>query len=53
MGQRVPIEEIVWDAPISQIDHELLIVKILTSEIPVEIKSIPGAAAPRRGGLRD
>ena len=53
MGQRVPIEEIVWVAPISQIDHELLKVKILTSEIPVEIKSIPGAAAPRRGGLRD
>jgi S1-C subfamily serine protease len=50
MGQRVPIEEIVW---VGQIDHELLKVKILTSEIPVEIKSIPGAAAPRRGGLRD
>ena len=53
-GIRIPLEEIVWVAPISQIDLELLKVRILTSDVPVrEMKSIPGAAAPRRGGLRD
>ena len=53
-GVRIPLEEIVWVAPISQIDHELLKIRILTSDIPPrEMKSIPGAAAPRRGGLRD
>ena len=53
-GGRIPLEEIVWVAPISQIDHELLKVRILTSDVPVrEMKSIPGAPAPRRGGLRD
>ena len=53
-GGRIPLEEIVWIAPISQIDLELLKVRILSSDVPVrEMKSIPGAAAPRRGGLRD
>jgi hypothetical protein len=54
MGNRIPLEDIVWVAPISQVDQELLKVRILTSDVPVrEMKSIPGAAAPRRGGLRD
>ena len=54
MGSRIPLEDIVWVAPISQIDHELLKIRILASDVPVrEMKSIPGAAAPRRGGLRD
>ena len=53
-GVRIPLEDIVWVAPISQIDQELLKLRILTSDVPVrEMKSIPGAAAPRRGGLRD
>jgi len=53
-GIRIPLEEIVWVAPISQIDHELLKIRILTSDVPPrEMKSIPGAPAPRRGGLRD
>ena len=53
-GIRIPLEEIVWVAPISQIDRELLKIRILTSDVPVrEMKSIPGAPAPRRGGLRD
>jgi hypothetical protein len=53
-GVRIPLEDIVWVAPISQIDQELLKVRILTSDVPVrEMKSIPGAPAPRRGGLRD
>jgi hypothetical protein len=53
-GVRIPLEDIVWVAPISQIDQELLKLRILASDVPVrEMKSIPGAAAPRRGGLRD
>ena len=53
-GARIPLEDIVWVAPISQIDQELLKLRILASDVPVrEMKSIPGAAAPRRGGLRD
>ena len=53
-GGRIPLEEIVWVAPISQIDQELLKLRILASDVPErEMKSIPGAAAPRRGGLRD
>ena len=53
-GVRIPLEDIVWVAPISQIDQELLKVRITTSDVPEkEMKSIPGAAAPRRGGLRD
>ena len=53
-GIRIPLEEIVWVAPISQIDRELLKIRILTSDVPPrEMKSIPGAPAPRRGGLRD
>ena len=53
-GVRIPLEDIVWVAPISQIDQELLKARITTSDVPEkEMKSIPGAAAPRRGGLRD
>lgn len=53
-GVIIPLENIVWVAPISQIDQELLKARITTSDVPEkEMKSIPGAAAPRRGGLRD
>jgi len=53
-GVRILLEDIVWVAPISQIDQELLKARITTSDVPEkEMKSIPGAAAPRRGGLRD
>ena len=53
---RIPLEEIVWIAPASQIDHEVLKSRIVTAEVPLppeQIKAFPGAAAPRRGGLRD
>ena len=53
MGFRIPLESIVWLAPISQIDHEMLKVRILTANLPQTIRAFPGAAAPRRGGLRD
>ena len=55
-GLRLPLEEIVWIAPASQIDHEVLKSRIVTAEMPLppeQIKAFPGAAAPRRGGLRD
>ena len=55
-GLRVPLEEIVWIAPVSQIDHDVLKSRILTAEVPLPpgtVKAFPGAAAPRRGGLRD
>ena len=53
MGFRMPLEEIVWIAPTSRIDHELLKIRIITSDVPVDLDSFPGARAPRRGGLRD
>ena len=53
MGMRIPLESIVWVAPVSQIDHEMLKVRILTADIPGIINAFPGAAAPRRGGMRD
>ncbi len=45
------IEDIVWVASIWQLDLDIVKVRVLTEpEIP---KQFPGAAAPRRGGLRD
>ena len=55
-GYRIPIEEIVWVAPITSIDQEILKSKILSSEVPEKpslLKTFPGASSPRRGGLRD
>ena len=55
-GYRIPIEEIVWVAPITSIDQEVLKSKILSSEVPKKpslLKTFPGASSPRRGGLRD
>jgi hypothetical protein len=55
-GLRVPLEEIVWIAPASQIDQDVLKSRILAADIPLppaSVKAFPGAAAPRRGGLRD
>ena len=53
LGFRIPLEEIVWIAPTSSIDHELLKIRIVSSDVPVNLDSFPGARAPRRGGLRD
>ena len=52
-GLRIPLESIVWVAPISQIDHEILKVRIKTASLPSTINAFPGAMTPRRGGLRD
>jgi S1-C subfamily serine protease len=53
LGFRIPLEEIVWIAPTSRIDHDVLKVRIMTSDVPVDLDSFPGARTPRRGGLRD
>ena len=53
MEFRIPLESIVWLAPLSHIDHEMLRIRILTAEMPRAINAFPGAAAPRRGGPRD
>lgn len=49
----LPLEDIVWIAPMSAIDHETLRVRILTADPVGVIKAFPGAMAPRRGdGVR-
>jgi len=54
IGYRIPLESIVWVAPTSQIDHEMLKVRILASDPhDLLINAFPGAMAPRRGGVRD
>ena len=52
-GLRIPLESIVWIAPVSMLDHEMVKIRILSGEIPQAAKAFPGARAPRRGGLRD
>jgi len=53
MGYRIPLESIVWVAPVSHIDHEMLKIRIMTATVPDTINAFPGARAPRRGGTRD
>jgi S1-C subfamily serine protease len=48
----LPLEDIVWVAPTSSIDHETLRVRILTADPVGVIRSFPGAMAPRRGEVR-
>ena len=52
-GVQIPLESIVWVAPVSHIDHEMVKIRIIASALPQTVKAFPGAAAPRRGGLRD
>ena len=52
-GLRIPLESIVWVAPASKLDHEMVKLRIITSAVPQTINAFPGARAPRRGGLRD
>ena len=52
-GQRIPLESIVWVAPASKLDHEMVKIRIVTSVVPQTVNAFPGATAPRRGGLRD
>ena len=52
-GQRIPLESIVWVAPVSKLDHEMVKIRIVTSVVPQTINAFPGARAPRRGGIQD
>ena len=52
-GVRIPLESIVWVAPVSMLDHEMIKIRIVTSVVPQTVNAFPGATAPRRGGLRD
>ena len=52
-GMRIPLESIVWVAPTSLLDHEMLKIRIITAYPVGTINAFPGAAAPRRGGLHD
>jgi S1-C subfamily serine protease len=53
IGFRIPLESIVWVAPISTIDLEMLKIRIMTAQVPQTLNAFPGARAPRRGGLGD
>ena len=53
IGFRIPLETIVWVAPISKIDLEMLKIRIITAQEPQTINAFPGARPPRRGGLGD
>lgn len=52
-GLRIPLEAIVWVAPTSQLDHEMVRIRIMTAYPVGTVHAFPGAAAPRRGGMRD
>ena len=52
-GVRIPLESIVWVAPVSYIDHEMIKIRVITSLVPQTLNAFPGASAPRRGGLQD
>jgi S1-C subfamily serine protease len=49
IGIRIPLDSIVWVAPMSQIDQELLRIRIKSADLVDTINAFPGAAAPRRG----
>ena len=49
IGFRLPLESIVWVAPMSRIDREMLEVRIRTADHVGKINGFPGARGPRRG----
>ena len=53
IGFRIPLESIVWVAPIWFLDNDVVKSRVMTANLPGLIQSLPGAPAPRRGGLRD
>ena len=48
-GLRIPLESVVWVAPASQLDHEMVKIRIMTAYPVGTVHAFPGAAAPRRG----
>jgi len=53
IGFRIPLESIVWVAPVSQLDHAMVEIRIRSATRLENIKAFPGARAPRRGGRGD
>ena len=49
IGFRLPLESIVWVAPMSKIDRETLEVRIRTANRVEKVTGFPGARGPRRG----
>jgi len=49
----IPLDSIVWVSPVWFLDSDVVKSRVKTAPLAGVIKSIPGAAAPRRGGLRD
>ena len=49
----IPLDSIVWVAPIWFLDNDVVKSRVMTANLPGLIQSLPGAPAPRRGGLRD
>jgi len=49
----VPLEDVVWVAPMSMLDHETLKVRIKTADPAGVLHGFPGSIVPRRGGILD
>lgn len=53
IGYPIPLDSIVWVSPIWRLDAKVVEVRVKTAPHIEFFNSFPGAAAPRRGGLRD
>jgi len=49
----IPLDSIVWVSPVWFLDSDVVKSRVKTADVVGVIKSIPGAAAPRRGGMHD
>jgi len=49
IGFRLPLESIVWVAPMSKIDLKMLEIRIRSATLVDKINGFPGASGPRRG----
>jgi hypothetical protein len=49
----IPLDSIVWVSPIWHLDKEMAKARIITAYPASALGTLPGAATPRRGGLRD
>jgi hypothetical protein len=49
----IPLDSIVWVSPVWFLDNDVVKFRVKTAPLTGVIESIPGAATPRRGGLRD
>jgi len=49
----IPLDSIVWVSPAWNFDKDTLKSRVLTADPAGALKAFPGAATPRRGGVRD